>query len=41
MNKRIEDDETLVDIDKFRLVPYIKYLLDPKYVKLIILEKRR
>ena len=41
MNKRIEDDETIVDIEKFRLIPYIKFLLDPKYVNLIILEKRR
>ena len=35
MSKRIDDKETLVDIEKFRLWPYLKFILDPRTVLLL------
>ena len=32
LEPKISDNDTLVDIQKFRLVPYIKYLIDPRHV---------
>jgi hypothetical protein len=33
MDPRSDDKEFIVDTEKFRLVPYVKFLVDPRTVK--------